>query len=37
MNGQPELVAWKFVAPEFVFGQETRHLAGRYAKNYGFK
>jgi len=25
----------KFVAPEFVFGAGARHLAGRYAKNFG--
>lgn len=25
----------KFVAPEFVFGQGARHLAGRYARNLG--
>jgi alcohol dehydrogenase class IV len=25
----------KFVAPEFVFGVGARHLAGRYAKNFG--
>jgi len=25
----------KFVAPEFVFGQGARDLAGRYARNYG--
>lgn len=25
----------KFVAPEFVFGIGARHLAGRYAKNFG--
>ncbi len=25
----------KFVAPEFLFGLDARHLAGRYAKNWG--
>lgn len=25
----------KFVAPEFVFGEGARHLASRYAKNFG--
>ena len=25
----------KFVAPEFVFGQGARKLAGRYARNFG--
>ncbi len=25
----------KFVAPEFVFGLNARHLVGRYAKNFG--
>ncbi|MEW6266333.1 MAG: alcohol dehydrogenase-like regulatory protein ErcA [Thermodesulfobacteriota bacterium] len=27
----------KFVAPEFVFGAGARHLAGRYAKNFGVR
>lgn len=27
----------KFVAPEFVFGIDARHLAGRYARNFGAK
>ena len=25
----------KFVAPEFIFGAGARHLAGRYARNFG--
>lgn len=25
----------KFVAPEFIFGIGARHMAGRYARNYG--
>ena len=37
MHGQPELDVWKFVAPEVVFGPEARHLAGRYARNFGLR
>jgi Alcohol dehydrogenase, class IV len=33
MAGQPELR--KFVAPELVFGEGARLLAGQYARNYG--
>jgi alcohol dehydrogenase len=32
---QNELDLRKFVAPEFVFGAGARHLAGRYARNFG--
>lgn len=37
MDGHHELEVWKFVAPEFVFGPGTRHLAGRYARNLGLR
>lgn len=30
-----EFALRKFVAPEFVFGIDARHLASRYAKNFG--
>ncbi|MBI5950677.1 MAG: iron-containing alcohol dehydrogenase [Chloroflexi bacterium] len=35
METQNELDLRKFVAPEFVFGAGARHLAGRYARNFG--
>jgi len=35
MNMQNEVELRKFVAPEFIFGLGARHLAGRYAKNFG--
>ncbi len=35
MDAQNELALRKFVAPEFVFGVGARHLAGRYARNFG--
>jgi alcohol dehydrogenase len=34
---KPELELRKFVAPEFVIGQDARLLAGRYAKNLGVR
>lgn len=37
MNTPQALDVWKFVAPEIVFGPETRHLAGRYARNFGLR
>lgn len=37
MYPQIELELRKFVAPEFVFGLGARHLAGRYAKNFGVR
>ncbi len=37
MSTARELDVWKFVAPEFVFGPETRHMAGRYARNLGLR
>lgn len=33
--GEHEFTLRKFVAPEFVFGVGSRHLAGNYAKNLG--
>ncbi len=35
MGYEVELELRKFVAPEFVFGANARHLASRYAKNFG--
>src|SRR5512139_617336 len=35
METQNELDLRKFVIPEFVFGVDARHLAGRYARNFG--
>jgi alcohol dehydrogenase len=35
VGGEIELELRKFVAPEFIFGSGARHLAGRYAGNYG--
>jgi alcohol dehydrogenase len=35
MNAINELELRKFVAPEFIFGAGARHLAGRYARNFG--
>lgn len=35
MEVQNELNLRKFVVPEFVFGAGARHLAGRYARNFG--
>ncbi len=35
MEAHNELDLRKFVAPEFVFGAGARHLAGRYARNFG--
>ncbi len=35
MAGTAELELRKFMAPEFVFGEGARHLAGQYARNFG--
>jgi len=35
MNTADSLELRKFVAPEFVFGEDARFLAGRYARNFG--
>jgi alcohol dehydrogenase class IV len=35
MISSDELELRKFVAPEIVFGQGARYMAGRYAKNFG--
>ncbi|MEW6400758.1 MAG: alcohol dehydrogenase-like regulatory protein ErcA [Chloroflexota bacterium] len=35
MEPENELDLRKFVVPEFVFGAGARHLAGRYARNFG--
>ena len=35
MEVKDELNLRKFVVPEFVFGVGARHLAGRYARNFG--
>ncbi len=37
MYPEIELELRKFVAPEFVFGLGARHLAGRYARNFGVR
>ena len=37
MGGEIELELRKFVAPEFIFGVGARHLAGRYASNFGVR
>lgn len=37
MGGEIELELRKFVAPEVVFGWGARHLAGRYARNFGVR
>lgn len=37
MTGEIELELRKFVAPEFIFGDGARHLAGRYASNFGVR
>jgi alcohol dehydrogenase class IV len=37
MYPQIELELRKFIAPEFVFGLGARHMAGRYAKNFGVR
>lgn len=37
MHERSALAIRKFVTPEFIFGAGARHLAGRYAKNFGAK
>lgn len=37
MNLNSSLELRKFVAPEFIFGVDARHLAGRYAENYAIR
>jgi len=37
MRDVPDLPLRKFVAPEIVFGPGARHLAGRYARNFGIR
>lgn len=37
MRELPDLPLRKFVAPEIVFGAGARHLAGRYARNFGIR
>lgn len=37
MHERSALEIRKFVTPEFIFGAGARHLAGRYAKNFGAK